>query len=103
MPVGYIVGGPEDIAGANASADYDALADEIPAMIVSRSSGDHMTVSTDVAILAEEAEIALNWMDLTLYGTPEALAALTSSNVCEGCTSGDWTLTSRHLNTLARP
>lgn len=103
VPVGYIVGSAaEDIAYPNASADYDALAADTPAMIVNRSSGDHILISTDTMILPEEAEIALNWMDLTLFGTPEALDALTSDNVCASCTPGDWTLKSRHLETLVR-
>lgn len=102
VPVGYVVGGPEDIAGANASADYDALGADIPAMIVSRNSGDHQTVSTDTMILPEVAAIALNWMDLTLYGTPEAAAVLESATVCEGCASGTWSLESRLLDTLEK-
>jgi hypothetical protein len=101
VPVSYIVGGDdEDIANPNANADYDALADTVPALLVNRSSGDHMTVSTDMAILAEEAEIALNWMDLALYGTPEAFDALMSDDVCASCTPGDWMLKSRLLESL---
>jgi hypothetical protein len=100
VPVGYVVGGPEDIAGANAIGDYRALRDGIPAMIVSRESGDHMTVSTDPMILPQVAEIALNWMDLALYGTAEAHDALTSANVCARCTAGDWMLQSKNLEAL---
>jgi predicted dienelactone hydrolase len=50
VPVGYVVGGSQDVANANANAnsDYDALADGIPAMIVNRFEGDHMTVSKPV-------------------------------------------------------
>jgi predicted dienelactone hydrolase len=100
IPVGYVVGGSEDIARANATADYEALADGIPAMIVSRSSGDHMTVSTDTTILPQVAEIALNWMDLALYGTAEAADALNSETVCSGCEPGTWTLMGKNLETL---
>ena len=99
-PVGYAVGGSDDIAGANASADYAELEAGIPAMIVSRSSGDHMTVSTDPEILPEVAEIALNWMDLALNGTQEAADALNSQNVCDSCTPGVWMLQSKNLETL---
>jgi hypothetical protein len=102
VPVGYVVGGSEDIAGANASADYDAFPDGVPAMIVSRSSGDHMTVSTDTMILPQVAEIALNWMDLTLYGTKQAVDALRSPTVCTDCDPGVWTLEEKHLETLER-
>jgi predicted dienelactone hydrolase len=102
-PVGYVVGNEdEDIASPNAFADYEAMADGVPAMIVSRASGDHITVSTDTAVLADVAEIALNWMDLALYGTHEAGDALTSPTVCASCDSGIWTLTSKHLETLRR-
>jgi len=97
IPVGYVVGGEEDIAGANAQGDYDAMNEGIPAMIVSRKEGDHQTVSTDEKILPEDAEIALNWMDLALYGTKQAHDALTSKNVCDKCTPGYWTLKTKNL------
>jgi hypothetical protein len=71
-------------------------------MIVNRREGDHQTVSTDEKILPEDAEIALNWMDLALYGTKQAYEALTSKNVCDKCTPGDWTLKSKHLETLVK-
>ncbi len=100
-PVGFIEGGPEDISRAPAEADYAALSDGVPAMIVARSTGDHLTISYgDQTIVAREAEISLNWMDLALYGTPEAYDALTSPNICTGCDPGLWTLTSKHLETL---
>ena len=102
VPVGYIVGGDEDIAGANAAGDYDAMKDGIPAMIVHRREGDHQTVSTDEKILPEDAEIALNWLDLALYGTKAAHDALTSPNVCDKCTPGDWKLQSKNLEKLIK-
>jgi hypothetical protein len=102
VPVGYVCGGTEDVSHAPAIADYEALPNGIPAMILSRSSGDHITISTDVTILAQEAEMALNWMDLSLYGTKEAFNALTSATVCSGCEAGVWTLTSKNLETLQK-
>jgi hypothetical protein len=102
VPVGYIVGGDEDIAGANAKGDYEAMNEGLPAMIVHRREGDHQTVSTDTEILPENAEISLNWMDLALYGTKAAHVALTSPNVCDGCTPGDWKLESKNLETLVK-
>lgn len=99
-PVGYVVGGFEDIAAGSAAADYDALPAGVPGMLVSRSSGDHVLVSTDATILAQEAEIALNWMDLCLYGTAEAFTRLTSATVCAGCATGVWTLKSKNLASL---
>ncbi|MDD9935189.1 MAG: hypothetical protein OXT09_16375 [Myxococcales bacterium] len=100
VPVGYVVGGSEDIAAANAAADYEALSDGVPAMIVSRSSGDHRTVSTDTMILPDVAEIALNWMDLTLHGTAAAAQALGSADVCGSCEPGVWSMMGKHLETL---
>jgi predicted dienelactone hydrolase len=102
VPVGYVVGGEEDIAGANAEGDYAALSDGIPAMIAHRFEGDHQTVSTDAMILPHDAEIALNFMDLALYGTKEAHTALTSPNVCDSCTPGHWKLESKNLETLVK-
>jgi hypothetical protein len=102
VPVGYVVGGSQDIAGANASSDYDALADGVPAMIVSRFEGDHVTISTDKGILAEEAKIALDWMDLALHGTHGAYDELTSPTVCSGCASGNYKLKSKNLETLLK-
>lgn len=102
VPVGYIVGGTEDIARANAFSDYEALGDRVPAMVVNRSTGEHQTVSTDAAILAEEARISLDWMDLAFYGNDEAYTALTSATVCPGCQAGVWTLTAKRLADLRR-
>jgi hypothetical protein len=101
-PVGYIVGGSADIAGANATSDYDALAEGVPAMIVSRFEGDHRTVSTDPDILTDEAEISLNWLDLALFGSPEAYDELTSEKVCADCEAGHFSLKSKHLDSLRR-
>ena len=71
-------------------------------MIVNRSSGDHITVSTDTTVLPQVAEIALDWMDLALYGTHEAADALTSANVCASCGADMWMLKEKHLATLRR-
>lgn len=101
-PVGYVVGGSEDIAGAAASADYDNLNAGIPAALISRAMGDHVTVSTDVMILPDVAEIALNWLDLSLYGTVDARKALSASSVCASCKNGPWMLKAKHLETLQK-
>ncbi|MBN1653408.1 MAG: hypothetical protein JXA30_06490 [Deltaproteobacteria bacterium] len=102
VPVGYAEGGAEDISRAAATADYEALPEGIPAMIVARSTGDHMTISTDPTALAQEAEMSLNWLDLCLYGTHEAYDALTSPNICTGCEPGLWTLTSKNIEKLKK-
>jgi hypothetical protein len=72
----------------------------VPAMIVSRFKGPHQMVSTNKTVLPEVAEIALNWMDLALYGTQAAYDALTSDNVCVNCTPEHWFLTAKNLETL---
>ena len=102
VPVGYIVGGSEDIASGAANGDYEAMADGVAGMVVSRFEGDHQTVSTEPEILPEVAEIALNWMDLAIYGTSEAYDALNSSDVCGGCAPGHWSLQSKHRDSLIK-
>lgn len=82
--------------------DYALLSAGIAAMVVNRSTGDHITVSTDEMVLPQVAEIALNWMDLAVFGTPEAADALTSPTVCTGCAPGVWTLTSKNMETLRK-
>lgn len=101
VPVGFVVGSAtEDIAAGPAQMDYDLLTEGIAGMLVNRSTGDHVLVSTGEAVLPEVAEIALNWMDFTLYGTPEAATALESANVCDTCTPGDWNLKQKHWDSL---
>ena len=100
VPVAYVVGGNEDIARANAEADYEAFADGVPSMIINRSSGEHNFVSRDQAVIAHATEMSTNWLDLSIFGLPEALDALESPTVCTGCAAGLWTLKSKHLETL---
>ena len=103
VPVGYITGNPsEDVAAPNAADDYAALKEGIPAMLVQRKTGDHITVSTDEKVLPQDAEISLNWLDLALFGTKQAHDTLTSPNVCEHCTPGDWKFQGKHLETLIK-
>ncbi|MET0287205.1 MAG: hypothetical protein ABW352_22160 [Polyangiales bacterium] len=72
-------------------AAYTALPG--PALLVQRRQGNDE---------AEEAELALTWMELVLYGTPQAFEALSSERVCERCTPGAWTLESKGLETLRK-
>jgi hypothetical protein len=99
-PVGYVVGGDEDLASDGAAADYAALRDTVPAMLVRRRAGDLQTLSASPGVLREVADIALDWMDLLLYGVEPAFQALTSANVCGACTPGDWKLEAKQLDTL---
>ena len=59
-----------------------------------------MTVSTDETVLPQVAEIALNWIDLAVFGTKAAADALTSPNVCASCEPGMWKLKSKNLEKL---
>lgn len=103
VPVGFIVGSPdEDIAYPNADMDYGLLSDGVPALFVSSKTGDHFAVSSDEAMLKQEAEISLHWLDLAVYGTPEAADALASANLCDACEPGLWMVKSKHLDKLKR-
>ncbi len=100
VPVGFVVGGDTDIAGANAKKDFAAMDQTIPAMLVSRREGGHMTVSTTVSILEQAADISFHWMDLVLYGNQASYDELNSEDVCSDCVPGDWSMASRNLETL---
>jgi hypothetical protein len=102
VPVGYVIGGTEDIARANAEADYQAFAAGLPAMLVKRSSGDHLTISNDAKVMVDAADISVNWLDLTLFGLQGALDALKTPTVCAGCQSGLWMVTSKNLEALVK-
>jgi hypothetical protein len=102
IPVAYMVGADEDIAKANALGDYEGFPDGVPAVVYSRSSGDHVLISSDRTVIAQGAEIALNWFDLTLYGTKAALDVLTAKEPCSMCMPGQWTMTAKNLETLVR-
>lgn len=100
VPVGYAVGGPEDIASSEAAKDFDALPDGVAGYVASRASGNHVVVSTDPAILAEVAEIGINWIDFALYGNQTAEAALMGAP-CEACAPGLWTTKAKNFESLA--
>ena len=102
IPVAYVVGGEEDIARTNAESDYAAFAAGIPAMVVNRSSGDHLMISNNAMVMADAADMSINWLDLTIFGLQGALDALKQPTVCTGCASGLWTLTSKNLETLVK-
>lgn len=103
VPVGYVTGSPEeDVAAPNAQADYDAMKEGIPALLVQRETGDHFTVSTDEKVLPEDAEIAVHWLDLALYGNQAAYDMLTSAAVCSNCTPDVWNVKSKNLESLLK-
>lgn len=100
-PIGFAVGGPEDIARANAQQDYD-LAEHVPAYVAARASADHVTVSTDPAILAEVAEIGINWMDYTLTGNRRARSALVRNPCGDACERDLWEVQAKNFRLLGR-
>ena len=102
VPVGFAVGGEEDIARHEAMQDHDALPAGVPGLVAGRRTFDHVVVSTDEGALADVAEIGINWMDLSLNGNRAALAAL-EGNPCGDCPAGLWTVTAKHLDSLVVP
>jgi hypothetical protein len=96
------MGGTEDISRANAEADYAAFADGLPAMMVKRSSGDHLTISNDQKVMVDAADISINWLDLTMFGLQGALDALKSPTVCSGCMQGLWMVRGKNLEKLVK-
>jgi hypothetical protein len=91
VPVGFVVGGPEDLARANANRDIDLLGAGYPGFIAQRRTADHVTLSTTPAILQEVAEISTLWLDFALYGTASAKQAL-ATNPCRSCAAGMYTV-----------
>jgi hypothetical protein len=101
VPVAYITGSEaEDIAAPNALMDYELLSDGVPGAVISRSMGDHPTVSTDPTIVREAGEMSLNFLDLAFFGTAEAAQTLHTPTVCSICKMGDWKLTAKNLEAL---
>ena len=98
VPVGFVVGGPEDIASSQADQDYDLLADGLAGMVAKRSTGDHRTVSTDPGMLSDAAGIALNWMNASLFGDREAMET-PRGTPCSSCAAGLWSVRTKHLST----
>jgi dienelactone hydrolase len=99
VPVGFVVGGPEDIASSQAIQDFELLGPRVAGYVASRTTGDHVAVSTDTAILAEVGEISVNWLDLALDGTDAARRHL-MDRPCQSCAAGFWTVRAKHLDAL---
>jgi hypothetical protein len=91
VPVGFVVGGPDDFARAAANRDIDGLGAGYPGFIAQRRAADHRTVSTDPAILREVAEISATWLDFALFNTPASKQKLTT-NPCRACVPGTYTV-----------
>ena len=100
VPVGYVTGGPSDVAGGPAKKDYALLDEQIPAMIVNHVKVGHLNVSTDVSLLEQAADVSYHWMDLILYGNEDSYNELMSETICSLCTPDEWEITSRQLDTL---
>jgi dienelactone hydrolase len=90
-PVIWVVGGPEDIAGAAADLDYSLQPAGQGGLIVKRSSFDHRTVSTDPATLRQVAEMGVLWFKATLNRDVAAARTLTTK-VCDQCDAATWSV-----------
>ncbi len=97
-PVLFIVGGEEDIARKPSNLDYSLLRDGIAAMVVSRNSGDHRTVSTDPAIQSDAADMGVNWFRATLQNDKDAITTL-RTRICAKCDPDTWSAQSKNLGT----
>lgn len=97
IPVLYIVGGAEDIARKPVEAEYAALRSSLPAVLVRRSSGDHLKISNDPAVQVEEAAIGLNWFKATLYGDRAAARELAARG-CAACDPAVWSVENRNFS-----
>jgi dienelactone hydrolase len=97
VPVGYVVGGPEDIATGPVRQDFDLVPEGVPAYVARRFEGTHVEVSIDADILLEVAEISTNWIDFSLYGNPLVAQSLLE-NPCASCASGTWTVEAKSLD-----
>ncbi len=95
-PVIWVVGGPEDIAGAAADLDYALQPAGQGGLIIKRSSFDHRTVSTDPATLRQVAEMGVLWFRATLNGDRAAARQLTTT-VCAPCSADLWTVKAKHI------
>ena len=96
LPTLYIVGGPEDIARTPVRLEYDSLCPDLPAVLIERSSGDHLAVSNDPDIQLDEAAMAINWFRAILCGDKDAANELAT----KGFVAGDpkvWSVRSKNL------
>lgn len=96
LPTLYIVGGPEDIARNQVRLEYESLPPGIPTVLIERSSGDHLAVSTDPDIQREEAAMAINWFRAILYNDKAAANELTTKG-CAACDPKVWSVRSKNL------
>jgi predicted dienelactone hydrolase len=96
VPVGYVVGGPEDIATGPVRQDFDLVPEGVPAYVAHRFEGTHVEVSTDAGVLLEVAEISTNWIDFSLYRNPLVAQSLLE-DPCGSCAPGTWTVEAKDL------
>jgi len=96
LPTLYVVGGPEDIARNQVRLEYESLPPGLPAVLIERSSGDHLAVSNDPDIQREEAAMAINWFRAILYRDKVAANELTTKG-CAACDPKVWSVRSKNL------
>lgn len=76
--------------------DYDALPAGIPAVVVERRAGDHRTVSTNPAILADVSEIGLAWFRASLDRDKAAVGLVTTKG-CPNCSASTWIVRAKNF------
>jgi dienelactone hydrolase len=91
-PVVYIIGGPSDIAYANAQLDYERI-DQVPVAFADLGNGGHMGTFGD-KFGGSFAQIALDWLDWQLKGKTTK-AALFRQN--ELAAYPGWTVKAKNL------
>ena len=96
LPTLYIVGGPEDIARNQVRLEYESLPPGLPAVLIERSSGDHLAVSTEPDIQREEAAMGINWFRTILYDDKVAANELTTKG-CAACDPKVWSVRAKNL------
>jgi dienelactone hydrolase len=90
-PALYLIGGPTDIAYANAEADFAVLTGKL-VVKANRAVGHGGTYHEPNG--GEFARVAVAWLDWQLKGSREA-AALFTGEPCGLCTSPGWTVERR--------
>jgi dienelactone hydrolase len=99
VPVAWLTGGAEDISVVNAQRDYRLLPAGVPGYLAHRATGTHPQVSTDPAILDEDAQISTAWITYSLGREPQLEQQLTQ-DPCHSCAAGTWTVQAKDLGAV---
>jgi len=95
-PIAYFIGGPGDIAYANATDDF-ARIDRVPVMMANLSLG-HMG-NYSLPLGGPFAPVGVAWLDWRLKGDQKARAVFVGTH-CGLCGDPAWTIQSKKLDDL---